>query len=728
MTRGAADGGTGPRPDPSPPPSPPPEGDGPAGERSADAPAEVAAEVAAEIARRFRFLVEATATFVYTTDLTGRFVDRQRGWEHYTGQPWPEHRGDGWLVMVHPEDRAAVHPDRRGNRALAPYEVPVRLWSAASLEWRHCLTRGAPITDRHGRFVEWLGAVQDIEDRLLEQQRLQDELEATRGEMAKLVEADIVGMMRGEEERIVDANGALLAMLGYTAEDVATGRLTWPAITPPGWEEADRRAEHACRVHGRAEPYEKAYLHREGHVVPVILGGVRLAEDPFRWLFVVVDISARVSAEQAADRARAEAEAAGRRLAVLNEVGERFSRSLDPDVIADELAAAVVPRLADWCSVRLLDDAGNLADGPIVHADPGQVELVRTILERYPPESDGDLAEIAMSTGEAQVVGTVPDELLVETAVDGEHLEMLRALRLGTVVQLPLMAGERPLGVISFATEAGRSWGADDLATAQGIGDRAALALDNARLYGHQAHIARTLQHSLLPEALPDVEGLDIAARYWVAGTGAEVGGDFYDVVRVHDDPHPAVFIGDVCGKGVSAAATTALARHTLRAAAQHAGGVVEALRWLHDAMLDEHSSAFTTALFGRLLRLERGYRFEFALAGHPPPLVVRASGRVSPVGTPGTPAGAPVGLEVHLSTVDLEPGDALVLYTDGVTDAPGEAAVDQGELCRIMVGAAGRSADEITEHLRAALASRRPHEARSDDTALVVLRVMEAT
>jgi serine phosphatase RsbU (regulator of sigma subunit) len=264
---------------------------------------------------------------------------------------------------------------------------------------------------------------------------------------------------------------------------------------------------------------------------------------------------------------------------------------------------------------------------------------------------------------------------------------------------------------------------------AEELASRCALALDNARLFRERSRIARTLQESLLPPMLPALPGLDVAARFRAAGEGLEVGGDFYDLFETGDSGW-AVAIGDVCGKGSEAAAITALARYTVRAAAMRQDGPSQILGLLNEALLRQRTDKrFCTVLYGRLEANGRGHYFEFASGGHPLPLVLRALGSTAPggeVGVPGTLLGIVPDPSLSDARVLLCPGDALVLYTDGVTDSAAPARILDSDSLAAAVGPPGElDADEIAERVMQAALSGVGVEPR-DDIAILVLKVPE--
>jgi serine phosphatase RsbU (regulator of sigma subunit) len=245
--------------------------------------------------------------------------------------------------------------------------------------------------------------------------------------------------------------------------------------------------------------------------------------------------------------------------------------------------------------------------------------------------------------------------------------------------------------------------------------------VENARLYEAASAIAQTLQSSLLPPGLPDLPGAELAAAYRAAGDGLEVGGDFYDVFNTADDQWYLV-VGDVCGKGAEAAAVTALARYTIRAAAVRRRSPAAILRWLSDAMLQQGSATdrYCTIACAHV-DLGAG-RLTVACGGHPLPLLVRADGTVEEVGTPGTLLGLVPSPDLQDRPTELREGDTLLLYTDGLTEAGAPKRVwspaDLAAAARRSVRASvAETVEELLEAAIGALSQVR------DDVALLALR-----
>jgi serine phosphatase RsbU (regulator of sigma subunit) len=254
--------------------------------------------------------------------------------------------------------------------------------------------------------------------------------------------------------------------------------------------------------------------------------------------------------------------------------------------------------------------------------------------------------------------------------------------------------------------------------------DAERLAGDVAQLYAEQHARSTTLQRSLVPRRLASPDGVEVAARYWPAAPGDEVGGDFYDLFALGEGRW-GVTMGDVCGKGIDAAALTALTRHTIRAAARHLEAPDAVLRWTHEAIAADGSDTYVTACFGFLSASTDGWTIDLALGGHPPPIVLRAGGAIEPVGRPGTVLGL-VEPRFHPVRHELGAGDTLLLYTDGLTDAPGDAGLGDQDVREALAGAASATADEVADRLEAAVRARRP-DGSGDDVALLVLRLGSA-
>lgn len=301
--------------------------------------------------------------------------------------------------------------------------------------------------------------------------------------------------------------------------------------------------------------------------------------------------------------------------------------------------------------------------------------------------------------------------------------------RTGSVPALsaPLRShGGAVIGVIEARDPSAGEFGEEDEALLAQLAQSASLALDNVRLYERERHIARTLQESLLPSVLPEVPGLEVAARYAAAGAGTEVGGDLYDVF--HSGQSWNVVIGDVCGKGAEAAALTALVRYTLRAESGRGLSPRRSLELLNEAILRQHGdNRFCTVLLATVEQRPSGVRLTFGSGGHPPPLVLRGDGAVERVTASGTVLGVFPDPKVEDRTIDLAPGDVVLLYTDGIVEARTEDGLFGDErLVEELRAAAGLDAEATAQRVVDAVLAR-PGVRVRDDIAVLALRVAAA-
>jgi integral membrane sensor domain MASE1 len=238
--------------------------------------------------------------------------------------------------------------------------------------------------------------------------------------------------------------------------------------------------------------------------------------------------------------------------------------------------------------------------------------------------------------------------------------------------------------------------------------------------------IAGALQESLLPSRLPEIPGIELAARFRPVGASYRVGGDFYDVFESGGGSW-VVVVGDVCGKGPKAAAVTGLARYTLRTGAVYEHSPSGVLAVLNDALRDLRSPReFCTVAYGRLEQADGGFRLTFSTGGHPLPLLLRPDGTVVRVGAHGLLLGAEADPQLVDTTVELQPGDCLLLYTDGLTDAYAPAhTLVPADVESLLGSCAGFSADKTAQHIYSTVLELRPSDPR-DDIALVVLRIAD--
>ena len=443
-----------------------------------------------------------------------------------------------------------------------------------------------------------------------------------------------------------------------------------------------------------------------------------------------IDVTARHAAQEELDRT-------ARRGELLAGVSEALSGTLDATEGVSRLADLLVPALADWCLVTLVEETGSadwrqrLRDVGWEHVDPVSRDTLRRYAERrLPAMTDDSYLVRAMASADPIVIESDATEEVAGVLVPGEAQDLLRELAPASAFVVPLRGPDRTVGVLSaFRGRHRAPFSADEQALLADIASRAGLALDNARLYGEQRNVAEALQRSLLTEP-PQSEELQIAVRYQPAAEAAQVGGDWYDAfVQPGPDSGTTVVVGDVVGHDVAAAGAMGQVRGLLRGIAAHSGAApADVVRGV-DAVMD--TLRVETTATGVVVRLsppdgdERGLRMRWSNAGHPPPLLVTADGEVTVLEGPGGNdllLGFDPTTERHEHETRLPVGGTLVLYTDGLVERRTQVVDDGiailvGHLAELARG--GTPLEELCDHLLARMLPGR----LEDDVALLAVR-----
>ncbi|HUS62266.1 MAG TPA: SpoIIE family protein phosphatase [Acidimicrobiales bacterium] len=447
----------------------------------------------------------------------------------------------------------------------------------------------------------------------------------------------------------------------------------------------------------------------------------------------VLDITERHRAEEerrllleSERQARSQAEEAQRRLTFLAEASQMLAESLDVDETMRRVAVLSAAHLADWVLIDVVEGR-DIHRMVCQHRDPALQPLVEQMAEGpRDPSSDHPVAQVLI-TGRSVMLGEVTPSDIEHWARDADQAAVMARLGVSSVMVVPLEARGHTIGALVLVrSDPAHPFEEPDLLFATDLARRAALAADNARLYRDRTRVARTLQRSLLPPALPEIPAMELYASFHAAAEDVEVGGDFYDVFQVGDDEW-AVLIGDVCGTGPEAATVTALARHTLRAAAMRARRPARVLAVLNEVLQRQRAEGddrFCTVAYGRLRPGVDGARLTVACGGHPMPLLVSRVGRIVEVARPGTMLGIIDDPQVVETTTDLVRGDAVVFFTDGVIEARGAAGLyGEARLRSLLGGCAGLTAKAIGERVVASVIEHQEGDLR-DDVAVLVVRV----
>jgi PAS domain S-box-containing protein len=528
--------------------------------------------------------------------------------------------------------------------------------------------------------------------------------------------------IRAPNNHLVYANPAALDRLGFSSSKEL--READPRALMGSWETTD---EHGQEI--AMDDLPSVQLLRGEQPQPLLLHAVHRESGEEQWSLLkataVRDGSGEIEAAVTIIEDVTQRRRATQRMEFLARVGDVLASSMDYQQTLRNVAGLAVPLLADWCAVDLVTDDGGREPVAIAHADP---EKLRTAarLRAYEPERLDPNRGLGLlrRTGVAQLHTEIPDELLVAAAVDEEHLRLLREVGMRSALVVPLTIRERTIGGLTMvSSESGRSFDRGDLEFAEQIASRAALAVESARLYSERSEIARTLQSSLMPDALPQIAGWDVAALYRPAGEENRVGGDFYDFWEVDGDW--LMMVGDVTGKGVAAAAVTSLVRYTARAASEYDARPAEVLARVDAALRRRPSISLCTAL---CLRISASGEVMLAVGGHPLPVRIGEHG-VAEVGEHGTLLGALARTRWPETKLELRMGETLVAFTDGVTDAVGAGGERWGatRLSEALAQTHGQSAATIREQLVAELEGFEVG-AQVDDTAVVIMRLVGAT
>jgi PAS domain S-box-containing protein len=514
-----------------------------------------------------------------------------------------------------------------------------------------------------------------------------------------------------------DLNGVITSwnpgaqrLYGYSEEEAIGSSIS--LLIPADRKNEEREIlDRACR--GEAiETYETERVRKDGVRINVSLT-ISPIEHPQRGIVGASVIARDITAESRRRHAQDFLVAATRGL----------DSSLDFDRTARTIVRTAVPELAELCVLDFVRRDGWVGDSIVGAASPEAGTMLEKIRRRTPldPRCDHPVAQV-LRAGQPMVWHDLTAPSVLEDVVQSEeHRQLIEETRYQSAAVAPLVARGSTLGAISFLhASTNMRYDAEDLRLLGELADRAAMALDNARLYEERDQIAQNLQRGLRPPEPPYVPGLDIAVVFDAFGEGMEIGGDLYDVLPTEDGCW--IMIGDVTGKGSVAAGVSVALRHSMRGLARQIDEPRDLLAQLNEMLLEGRSlNDFATALLLRLRRDGEHWTATLAAAGHPPAIHVTGEGPVQLGG--GAVLGAWADAPIPSHEIKLAAGETLVLATDGWFEAgPPETHVASEALGELAHSFADLELGEMTECLRQDAIARSGGRLR-DDLVLLTLR-----
>jgi len=549
--------------------------------------------------------------------------------------------------------------------------------------------------------------------------------------LTAVVEALPIAVVLVDDVTIVGWNEAAEILYGFATADALGWRVLDLLFDPDDRASVAKtfdavRAGEQWAGDCRIRRHDGVYLVSSFRAVPA---GAGSGSGDVLWAWIAADRMDQGLAEQerevllsAEHAARATAEEAQRRLAILATASTVLTTTMEVDELLCRLSRVLAPGSADWCLIELINADGTVEHAAVSHRDRTMADALRSAIVASPIDrrGSGPVAQV-LRTGQGQLFGPEDTAVaLAAAAADRGRRGLFDDFKLRSGVVVPIQARGQALGVLIMATENDDALTDEDLELAVEVAHRGALALGNARAYQREHELAVNLQRALLPATLPDTPGLEVAVRYLAATAGVLVGGDWYDVIAF-DQSTAALVVGDVMGHDIEASSVMGQLRTGLRAYAYEDRRNPAMILGRLDRLMGELDLTMATCLLA-IVDVDR-LELRWSRAGHPPPLLLRDGRHAYLDSGEGVLLGIGAGWAPATATLVLEPGDALVLFTDGLIERRTESLTDGlDRLAQVALGLGTSDPERLCQGIVDELLP--PGQGRKDDVAILVARV----
>ena len=592
-----------------------------------------------------------------------------------------------------------IDPSARARGSAFDYEHAI---FTPSGEQRWIFTRGVPVTSSDGVLQSFVGINLDITDRKLAEEALGQTEERSRYLAESIPQivwiCDSEGHIEYFNERWYLYSGMkhgeplvgeFVARIHPADREKSFRSWITAGALPTQTYEAEIRLRASDGAYRWFLSRALAQTDRDGSVL--------------HWFGTSTDIDARRRAED--------------QLAFLARASESLSALLDLESTCKVIADLVVPTIADWCGVFLLDEADKIRTVALAHQDSAAIERAWEMERLYQRtlRSPGIIAR-TLRTGELQSTALSDPAERALVAQDDAHARMLQSLEFGATLCVPIVSAGRTIGAILLINrESERVFEPQDYDLGRELARRAAVVVENARAYDRERRVADALQAAFLPPRLPRIPGLTFDAVYAPGQRESSVGGDWYDAFQLADG-RVALSIGDVAGRGLRAAVVMGRIREAIRAFALQDLSPAQIISATERVLRLGDQTTMVTALVG--VADPRAHTFTFSNAGHPPALLVRADGTVEMLAAEGIPLGVFDDIAPVERTIDLPDDAMLVLYTDGLIELERDVITGLAKL-EAAARAAMQSGERSATAIYRTLVAQRP---ASDDVAIMTL------